>query len=255
MAITLHEIHTIADAIAAEGGNPTLAAVRKRLGGGSFTTISEGMQAWKVKHQAQTIVTPLREAAPAAISERLSAFGNEVWAIALELSNARLQSEREALEQVRKELAQTQQETIDLADQLNEELEIAQALIIQQSEALDKANNEAAAKIVELDSEKLVRLAAERQSEIANAALNETHKQISALNLQITELKTENKTLAMDANESYKKAVTTESELSKTLERLSDSKTALAEKEEQLKTLTDRLEKTYLDTIKTTQAV
>ena len=129
MAITLQDIHAVADTIAAEGGKPTLAVVRKALGGGSFTTISEGMQAWKVKHQAQTIVTPLREAAPAAVSERLSAFGGEIWAIALELSNARLQSEREALEQVRQELAQTQQETIDLADQLNEELELAQALI------------------------------------------------------------------------------------------------------------------------------
>ena len=250
MAITIHEIHAAADTIAAEGGNPTLAAVRKALGGGSFTTISEGMQAWKVKHQAQAIVTPLREAAPTAISEWLSAFGGEIWAIAMELSNARLQSERESLEQIRQELEQAQRETIDLADQLSEELEQVQALTKLQAEALVEAGKEVAAKIVELDSEKAVRLVAERQSEVANAALGETHKQINALNLQITELKAENKTLAMDAKENYKKAVTAESELSKTREHLSDSKAALLEKEEQLKALTAKLEKTYLAAIK-----
>jgi chromosome segregation ATPase len=260
MAITLQDIHAVADSIAAEGGKPTLAIVRKALGGGSFTTISEGMQAWKIKHQAQTIVTPLREAAPAAVSERLSAFGGEIWAIALELSNARLQSEREALEQVRQELAQTQQETIDLADQLNEELEQAQALIKQQAETLDKAGNEAKTKSNELESEKSARLEAERKSEIAIAGLTETHQQISALNLHINELKTENKAFRTEANENYKKTVTVESELSKTLERLSDIKAemereseryklnadnaanALVEKEEALKTLSLKLE-------------
>lgn len=260
MAITLQDIHAVADSIAAEGCKPTLAIVRKALGGGSFTTISEGMQAWKVKHQAQAIVTPLREAAPAAVSERLSAFGGEIWAIALELSNARLQSEREALEQVRQELAQTQQETIDLADQLNEELEQAQALIRQQAGALDQAGNEATAKSSELTSEKSARLEAERKSDIAMAGLTETHQQISALNLHINELKAENKAFRTEANENYKKAVTAESELSKALERLSDVKTelvreseryklnadkaatALAEKEEALKTLSLKLE-------------
>jgi len=260
MAITLQDIHAVADSIAAEGGKPTLAIVRKSLGGGSFTTISEGMQAWKVKHQAQAIVTPLREAAPAAVSERLSAFGGEIWAIALELSNARLQSEREALEQVRQELAQTQQETIDLADQLNEELEQAQALIRQQARALDQAGNEATAKSSELAAEKSVRLEAERKSDIAMAGLTETHQQISALNLHINELKAEDKAFRTEANENYKKAVTAESELSKALERLSDVKTelvreseryklnadkaatALAEREEALKTLSLKLE-------------
>ncbi len=264
MAITLHDIHAAADTIAAQGGSPTLAAIRSALGGGSFTTISEAMKEWKTKHQALTVIAPLREAAPSAISDRLSAFGTEVWGIALELANARLQSEHEALEQVRKELEQSRQEAGDLADQVSAELDQAQALIKQQAADLDTARKEVTAKIVALDSEKAVRLAAERKSEIANAALGETHKQISALNLQIKELKAENKALDVAAKENYKRAVTAESALSAALERLADSKaelvdkneqiktaanktaTALAEKEEQLKVLTGKLEKTYL---------
>jgi hypothetical protein len=44
---TTTEIHAIADRLAATGQRPTLAAVRKELGGGSFTTISEAMKDWR----------------------------------------------------------------------------------------------------------------------------------------------------------------------------------------------------------------
>ncbi|MEI6067963.1 MAG: DNA-binding protein [Methylococcaceae bacterium] len=206
MALTLQDIHAAADTIAAAGGNPTLAAVRQALNGGSFTTISEAMKDWKAKHQAQTIIAPLREAAPAAISDRLSAFGTEVWAIALELSNARLQSERESLDLVRQELEQDKRETGDFADQLSLELEQTQALIKQQAADLDTARKELTDKIVELDSEKAVRLTAERQSEVANAALTETHRQIKELRAEIKEL-------GVDARENFKRAVTAESAL------------------------------------------
>ncbi|EBG1931025.1 KfrA, partial [Salmonella enterica] len=41
MAITEEQIMRAADELDQEGQNPTLARVRKKLGGGSFTTISE----------------------------------------------------------------------------------------------------------------------------------------------------------------------------------------------------------------------
>ena len=47
MAITKDQIFAVADEIDAAGQNATLAAVRKALGGGSFTTISEGMTEWR----------------------------------------------------------------------------------------------------------------------------------------------------------------------------------------------------------------
>lgn len=60
MAITKQDIHAVADQIAADGGSPTLAAVRRVLGGGSFTTISEAMQEWKAARQ--NAAAPIREA-------------------------------------------------------------------------------------------------------------------------------------------------------------------------------------------------
>ena len=41
MAITREQIWNAADEIDAAGQNPTLAAVRKAVGGGSFTTIQD----------------------------------------------------------------------------------------------------------------------------------------------------------------------------------------------------------------------
>jgi chromosome segregation ATPase len=122
---TKEQIWTAADAISAEGGNPTLAAVRAHMGGGSYTDISAAMQSWRATQQASS--TPIREPAPSAITDQLNALGSELWAAALELANARLQSEREALEQARQEAEETRKEAAALADALAADLDKAQA--------------------------------------------------------------------------------------------------------------------------------
>ena len=47
MAISKEQIFAVADELDAAGQNPTLANVRKQLGSGSFTTISEAMNEWR----------------------------------------------------------------------------------------------------------------------------------------------------------------------------------------------------------------
>ena len=44
MAITIEQFHATADQMQEQSNKPTLAEVRKMLGGGSFTTISEAMK-------------------------------------------------------------------------------------------------------------------------------------------------------------------------------------------------------------------
>jgi hypothetical protein len=60
-----HQIFGAADTLDAAGHHPALAAVRKALGGGSFTTISEAMNEWKARKAEKD--TPLREAPPQAV--------------------------------------------------------------------------------------------------------------------------------------------------------------------------------------------
>ena len=86
MAITKDQIFQVADQLTVAGESVTLAAVRKLLGGGSYTTINEALKEWKAKQQVA--VMPLREPAPEGISKRLDELGAEVWAIALELGSS-----------------------------------------------------------------------------------------------------------------------------------------------------------------------
>ena len=110
-----------ADALVESGMRPTLQKVRDKLGGGSFTTLSKFMEEYRAQAEAKS--HPIKEPAPEAISEQLSAVAAEIWATALSLANARLSAEREGLDQARAELEQSQAEAIELADQLSDENE------------------------------------------------------------------------------------------------------------------------------------
>ena len=131
---TKEQLWAAADAISGAGGNPTLAAVRAHMGGGSYTDISAAMQGWRATQQASS--APIREPAPSVITDRLSSLGAELWAAALELANTRLQSEREGLEAARQEAEETRKEAAALADAIAAELDKAQADIASLSEQL-----------------------------------------------------------------------------------------------------------------------
>ena len=86
-----------ADQIEAEGGTATMAAVRSRLGGGSFTTITaamsarkkgpeipEGLQDCEQDEGAQDASPSL----PAGLSGRLQGLGDEIWTAALAEAHA-----------------------------------------------------------------------------------------------------------------------------------------------------------------------
>lgn len=168
MAITTADIHAAADRIAEAGQQPTLAAVRSALGGGSFTTISEAMKAWKAAQQTAT--APIREAAPTAITERMSELAAEIWSVAIGMANDRLGSEREGLEATRQEMEQAQKETVELADQVAAELDAARAQIETQAEALKQA---------EAQAQQLA--AAQEAAHTAQAALAEAQKRADGL--------------------------------------------------------------------------
>lgn len=140
MAVSKEQIWAAADQLAAEGQRPTLEAVRQ-ITGGSFTTISPALNEWKAKQASAS--TPLREAAPQAVTDRLVEVGTEIWAVALELANARLTTEREALEKARTELEADRAEATELADRLADEVEGLKVRLVAVEEAESAARNEA----------------------------------------------------------------------------------------------------------------
>ncbi|MDJ6852990.1 DNA-binding protein [Salmonella enterica] len=148
MAITEEQIMRAADELDQEGQNPTLARVRKKLGGGSFTTISEVMIEWRAQ-KARSVHA--QEPPPQAVIDRLSAFGDDIWALALEIADASFAGEREALEKSQQEKEEARLEATALADQLTDELAKARTHILTLEEKLAVARKETAAVANERD--------------------------------------------------------------------------------------------------------
>ena len=182
MAITREQIFAVADEIDAAGQNATLAAVRKALGGGSFTTISEGMTEWKARKAARE--TPLREPAPSMVAERLTELGAELWSAALELANARLDSEREALEVARLQLESDKAEAAELADQVTAELELAKAALQTATIAELAARNEADGLRQALTEAKLKVATAEARADEIEKRADDLNAELSRVNQQ-----------------------------------------------------------------------
>ena len=134
MAITLEQIHATASQLHEQGIKPTLAEVRKVLGGGSFTTISEAMKSWRQDHQDEQQLQQVT--LPSGITERLQTLGADVWQTAIDMANDRLGKEREALDIVK---VKAQAET-DEAQEAVKTLEGEQADLLMQ---LDEATSTA----------------------------------------------------------------------------------------------------------------
>jgi chromosome segregation ATPase len=137
---TKEEIWVAADELMEAGQRPTLSAVRRMVGGGSYTTISEAMAEWRAK-QAQP--APSKEPAPESIAAQASELAAAIWAQALALANERLQAERASLDAARAEMEQERAEAVELADTLAGELdqtrldlEAARILLDEKDEAL-----------------------------------------------------------------------------------------------------------------------
>ena len=141
MAISIEDVYSAADRLSESGQQPTLAAVRSALGGGSFTTISEAMKSWRAMQQAAA--TPVREAAPTPVMERLNQLGADVWAVAISMANDRLTKEREAFESTKADMELAHKEVAELADQMAAELESIRKQLEQQGTLLRSAREAA----------------------------------------------------------------------------------------------------------------
>lgn len=121
MALTRETIWDTADQLDAEGVKPTLSAVRKRLGLGSFTTIQDAMVEWKARRE-QAIVAP-QDPPPANLAERATALAAEIWGLARTAAEAALTSERQRMEIEREALQAQLAEAVEGADALAAENE------------------------------------------------------------------------------------------------------------------------------------
>lgn len=126
MAITQEDIFKVADELNQEGIRPTLSAVRKKLGSGSFSTISAAMSEWKQKQGTNVNQKP-QDPLPPAIIEAMNAHAATVWNVATSLAEKRLDADRTKLDEERCASQEAVAEATELADTLTSENEALQA--------------------------------------------------------------------------------------------------------------------------------
>jgi len=178
VALTIQQVHNTADQLQEQGIKPTLAEVRKALGGGSFTTISEAMKSWRQDNKEEQ----LRQVElPSGITERLQTLGADVWQTAVDIANDRLVKDREALESIK---AKAQAET-DEAQEAVKTLEGEQAdLLVQLDEVTATAETKAKAAeqaTAERDRFKQILADTQHQLELERAKTDSAQGQLADL--------------------------------------------------------------------------
>ena len=119
MAISTADIHAAADALAAQGKRPTLAAVRAALGGGSFSTIGEALKTW---HKPDSEHANEKAPIPAAISEGAARMAAALWAQAQEHLQQAIHAAHEEFQQQRHAIETVRQEAVEAADSFSAQL-------------------------------------------------------------------------------------------------------------------------------------
>ena len=183
MAITKKTIFDAADVLDAGGQRPTLAAMRKVVGGGSFTTISEAMKEWWAGKAVREV--PAREPAPPVVGERLDEVANEIWSLALQVANERLASEHEAFGAARLQMEEERQEAVELADAVSAELEVLQGKISVLENAEHAARQDAATLREQL-------AACRERTAAAEARADEIEKRADDLNAELARVNAQN---------------------------------------------------------------
>ena len=186
MAITKKAIFDAADALDAGGQRPTLAALRKAVGGGSFTTISEAMKEWWAGRALRE--APVSEPAPAVVGEHLSEVAGEVWALAVQVANERLAGEREAFDAARAQAVDEKREAVELADAVTAELEVLQGKISVLESAELAARQEAATLREQLAARRERAATAEARAEEIGKRADDLNAELARINCQNADL-------------------------------------------------------------------
>jgi chromosome segregation ATPase len=173
--ITFETVSAAAAALVNEDQKPTLVNIRTALGGGSFSTISPLLKQWRDSQAAVTAAAPMVEAAPDEITEQVNGLAGHIWQAAMNLANARLVTEREALEQTRLSLEAERDEAAELADYVAADLEkitvenyrLQQDLDTERQALLDSQNQTAVVtlKLQERDQELRSEIAEKKSSQ------------------------------------------------------------------------------------------
>lgn len=180
--VTREQVFETAEALVLEGQNPTVMAVRTRLGGGSPNTITPLLAEWRglnETRQAQAMPPP---------PEPVETVMRQVWGTAWKAAQAKLEGEREALSAARKEMERERTEMLAEIARMDSELEAAREGVRQGAEALEGERR--AHEQTKSEAREARALAEERQKRLTaqETELQELRGQIEGLRIEVATL-------------------------------------------------------------------
>jgi Plasmid replication region DNA-binding N-term. len=184
MAITKDDVFAIADRLDAEGRNPTLASIRRELGSGSFTTISEFMRDWK-QQRANKALVKHEIPVPDEVAAAASTLASAVWGAAIAAASALHNQERDSFEKSRADWNAERADLTALADSLTGDLEEVRGQfdeITATVAALEGEKRQLGAELDRLGTEAAVAVARAKELEGRVQDLNAELERVNKLN-------------------------------------------------------------------------
>lgn len=204
MAITKEQIIQTAEALLVEGVNPSMAAVRERLGGGSFATISPVLRDWKERHRSEAIAAQEAPAEAIAAGQRAALA---IWREAMQQAAVRIEdTERHAAEFIQ-EAKNERDEALNEVERLEQQLESLRAQVETERQARITAEQCA------------MTLAAEKAAEVAR--LDEVRFQVGLLETSLADYRRQLEIAHTEAQEAQKHAMAAKEQAAELRGRLS----------------------------------
>ena len=97
--ITKEQVYEAAGALLEEGTVPTVQSVRERIGSGSYSTVSSHLAQWRQEHGQVPANIP-------EMPEKVLGVFHQAWATAIRTAQDHVETQREALEAMRREMNQ-----------------------------------------------------------------------------------------------------------------------------------------------------
>jgi chromosome segregation ATPase len=185
MAITRQDVWRVAGEIDAAGEKPTAVEVRKRLGTGSYTTITAALKEWVRPDEEADELEPV----PEEFEEKIAQAGADLFALAMRIAEDRFREEREQWARERAELEQEKQDALDLADQLGVMLDKSKAEIEGLKQSVEREMREADKGHTLAEERKEEMELARNEARNAKALADRLQGQVEALEAVIETLK------------------------------------------------------------------
>lgn len=134
MAITKDMVIEAAEELVIEEINPSMAAVRNKLGCGSFSTISPILRRWREERESSTVT---KVQMPTDITAALDKFGHQLWGVASAIATDQLSKIREESRQVLDLASSERNEAMDEIERLESEMTALSTINTVQLKAVD----------------------------------------------------------------------------------------------------------------------